>query len=195
MRNLIALFAILVVVVTACKRSEQATTETTATSTTSSTTTAATPPTTTTAAGADVGQILPPYQAKRLDGSAFDLAGERDKVVLLNVWATWCGPCVYEIPELQALHVKYGPRGFEVVGASVDEGDPADVKAFADEHKMTYPVVLDPEGKVAGLLDASVLPTTVLIDRNGRIVWKKIGAIMPQDDTLTKAIEQALVKS
>lgn len=190
MRNLIALFAILVVV-TACKRSEQAATETTATTTASSTATAP-PPVTTTAAGADVGQILPPYQAKRLDGSAFDLTGERSKVVLLNVWATWCGPCVYEIPELQALHTKYGPRGFAVIGASVDEGDPADVKAFADEHKMTYPVVLDPEGKVAGLLDASVLPTTVLIDRNGRIVWKKIGAIMPHDDTLTKAIEQAL---
>ena len=188
MRNLIALLAI-VVAVTACKRGEQATTETTATSTAASTATAPAPPATT---GADVGQILPPYQAKRLDGSAFDLAGERSKVVLLNVWATWCGPCVYEIPELQALHTKYGPRGFEVVGASVDEGDPADVKAFADEHKMTYPVVLDPEGKVAGLLDASVLPTTVLIDRDGRIVWKKIGAIMPQDDTLTEAIEKAL---
>lgn len=191
MRNLTVLLALLVVV-TACKRSEQATTETTATTTASSTATAPPPPTTTAAAGADVGQILPPYQAKRLDGSAFDLATERSKVVLLNVWATWCGPCVYEIPELQALHDKYGPRGFEVVGASVDEGDPAAVKAFADEHKMTYPVVLDPEGKVAGLLDASVLPTTVLIDRNGRIVWKKIGAIMPQDDTLTKAIEKAL---
>lgn len=190
MRNLTALIAI-VVVIAACKGREQATTTTDSTATTThAASTAPAPPAAST--GADVGQVVPAYQAKRLDGSAFDLATERNKVVLLNVWATWCGPCRYEIPELQGLHDKYGPRGFEVIGASVDEGAPEAVKEFVAEHRMTYPVVLDPEGRVAGLLDASVLPTTVLIDRNGRIVWKKIGAIMPQDDTLTKAIETSL---
>lgn len=189
MRKLTALIAI-VVAVAACKGREAAAPAPTATTTQASST--APPAATATTPGSDVGQILPAYQAKRLDGSAFDLTTERNKVVLLNVWATWCGPCVYEIPELQALHDKYGPRGFEVIGASVDEGAPEAVQAFVSEHKMGYPVVLDPEGKVAGLLDASVLPTTVLIDRGGRIVWKKIGAIMPQDDSLTKAIEKSL---
>lgn len=135
---------------------------------------------------------MPPYVAKNLDGTPFTLADRRDKLVLLNVWATWCGPCRFEIPELQALHDKYAPRGFEVIGASVDDTEAQVVRDFAAEHKMTYPVVLDPEGKIATILDASVLPTTVLIDRNGRIVWKKIGAIMPNDAELTGAIEKAL---
>lgn len=142
--------------------------------------------------GGDVGQAMPAYTARHLDGSPFELAGERNKVVMLNVWATWCGPCVFEIPELQALHNKYGARGFEVIGASVDEGDPQVVKDFAAEHKMTYPLVHDPEGRIAAILDAGVLPTTVLIDRSGRIVWKRIGQITPKDEELEKAIEKAL---
>lgn len=137
-------------------------------------------------------QTMPAYAAKNLDGSDFKLESHRDKVVLLNVWATWCGPCRFEIPELQGLHDKYAARGFEVLGSSVDEGDPQVVRDFAVEHKMTYPLVHDPEGKIAGLLDASVLPTTVLIDKQGRIVWKKIGAIMPNDAELVKAIEKSL---
>jgi cytochrome c biogenesis protein CcmG, thiol:disulfide interchange protein DsbE len=132
------------------------------------------------------------YEAKRLDGTAYKLADDRGKVVLLNVWATWCGPCRFEIPELQALENKYGPRGFAVVGASVDEGEPKVVQDFAAEQKITYLLVHDPEGKIAGVLDASVLPTTVLVDRQGQIVWKKIGAIMPNDRELTAAIEKAL---
>jgi cytochrome c biogenesis protein CcmG/thiol:disulfide interchange protein DsbE len=187
MRRLICLIAV-ALAVTACGKHEQATTATTAT--------AASPrpahATTTVAAGADVGQAMPAYESKWLDGTTFDLASRRDKVVLLNLWATWCGPCRYEIPELQAAHTKYASRGFEVIGVSLDEGAADAVKQFVDEHKMTYPIAIDSDGKIAGLLDASVLPTTVLIDRSGRIVWKKIGAIMPQDDELTKAIEKAL---
>ena len=142
--------------------------------------------------GAEVGKRMPDYAARGLDGSPFALAERDNKVVMLNVWATWCGPCRFEIPELQALHDKYAARGFEVVGASVDDADPQVVRDFAAEHKMTYPIVLDPEGKVATILDASVLPTTVLIDRSGTIVWKKIGVIEPNDRELTAAIEKAL---
>ncbi|HEX2122532.1 MAG TPA: TlpA disulfide reductase family protein [Thermoanaerobaculia bacterium] len=142
--------------------------------------------------GVDVGATMPPYTATLLDGSKFDLAARRDKVVLLNLWATWCGPCRYEIPELQALHAKYGPRGFEVVGVSLDEGGAEDVKPFVEEQKMTYPIVLDPDGVLADIFAASVLPTSALVDRNGKVVWKHIGIVLPNDEKLTKAIEQAL---
>ncbi|MDQ3280980.1 MAG: TlpA family protein disulfide reductase [Acidobacteriota bacterium] len=144
------------------------------------------------ATGSDVGSIMPEYAAMWLDGSKFDLASKRDKVVLLNVWATWCGPCRYEIPELQAIHNKYAPKGFEVIGVSVDESGVEPVKQFVDQQKMTYPVALDAEGKLANMLQTSVLPTSVILDRSGKIVWKKFGAIMPNDPELTKAIEAAL---
>ena len=150
------------------------------------------PPAQAEAAAVDVGARMPDYSSSYLDGSKFDLAEKRDKVVLLNAWATWCGPCRFEIPELQAIHDKYAARGLEVVGVSLDEGDPAGVKAFVAEHKMTYPIVLDSEGKLANVLQTSVLPTTVLVDHNGNIVWKKIGAIMPNDTELTAAIDKAL---
>lgn len=144
------------------------------------------------AAPTKAGDPMPPYSAKLLDGRPFDLAAEKGNVVLLNVWATWCGPCRFEIPELQKLHDEYGKRGFKVVGVSVDEGDPAEVKQFAADQKMTYPVVLDPEGRIANLLQTMVLPTTVLIDRSGKIVWRQVGAIPPGDTKLTAAIASAL---
>ncbi len=141
----------------------------------------------------DVGATMPAYSALNLDGSAFDLAAKRDKIVLLNVWATWCGPCRYEIPELQQLHEHYSPRGLEVVGVSVDETGAESVRSFiAEQPKMTYPVVLDAEGKITSLLETSVLPTSILVDRSGKIVWKKYGAIMQGDEELKKAIEAAL---
>ena len=145
------------------------------------------------AVGTEVGSRMPEYVAVNLDGSKFDLTARRDKVVLLNVWATWCGPCRFEIPELQKIHEQYGPRGFEVVGASVDETDVESVRSFvAEQKKMTYPVVHDVDGKIAALLETGVLPTSVLVDRTGKIVWKKIGAIMEGDEELKKAIEGAV---
>ena len=91
-------------------------------------------------AGSPIGD----YKAKWLDGSTFDLAKERGNVVFLNVWATWCGPCRYEIPELDKLHAKYASRGFKVVGVSVDEGGIPEVKPFVEEQKIGYPIVIDP---------------------------------------------------
>jgi cytochrome c biogenesis protein CcmG/thiol:disulfide interchange protein DsbE len=143
-------------------------------------------------ASTNVGDVMPAYSAKLLDGSPFDLASEKGHVVLLNVWATWCGPCRFEIPELQKMYEKNSSRGFKVVGVSVDEGDDKEVKQFVTEQKMTYPVALDPDGRIANLLQTTVLPTTLLIDRNGKIVWREVGAIPAGEPTLAKALETAL---
>lgn len=145
-----------------------------------------------TATGTEVGAMMPEYTALELDGSKFELESKRGKVVLLNLWATWCGPCRFEIPELQILHDRYASKNFEVIGVSVDESGPEAVREFVTEHKMRYPVVLDAEGKLASVFQTSVLPTSVVIDRNGKIVWKKFAAIMPDDPELKKAIEGAL---
>lgn len=139
-----------------------------------------------------IGSTLPPYSAKMLDGSPFNLAEQRGKVVLLNLWATWCGPCVFEIPELEKLHQQYASRGFAVIGVSLDEGDPQGVADFVKEHKMTYPVAVDPEGKMANILQTSIIPTSVLLDKNGKVVWKKYEALTGADPELAKAVEAAL---
>ena len=197
MRKLISVSLAAVVLLAACKRGEKAAPA----ATSSSSTTSAAKTTTQQASGSqapssdaalDVGSAMPDYSATALDGSKFELASHRDKVVLLNIWATWCGPCRYEIPELQTLQSKYGARGFEVVGISVDESGVDSVKQFVAANKMTYPIAIDAEGRIAGMFQTSVLPTSVIVDRSGRVVWKKYGAIEPNDDELRKAIEKAL---
>jgi thiol-disulfide isomerase/thioredoxin len=136
---------------------------------------------------------MPPYAATLLDGKSFDVKKEKGNVVLLNVWATWCGPCRFETPELQALHDKYAARGLKVVGVSVDEGGDAEVKKFIAENKVTYPIAVDAEGRVANVLRTTVLPTSVLIARDGRVVWRKIGPVMPNETAaLDKLVEQTL---
>jgi thiol-disulfide isomerase/thioredoxin len=185
-RTLVLVLALLAVV--SCKRSEQPVTQTSAT-----TQTGTTQPQQSAATADTKLEVMPEYAATYLDGSKFDLAAKRDKVMLINVWATWCAPCREEIPQLQQLHENYAPRGLEVVGVSVDESGVESVRSFiAEQKKMAYPIVLDAEGKIANLLQTSVLPTTVLVDHKGRIVWRKYGPIEAGDQELKKAIEAAL---
>ena len=141
---------------------------------------------------AKVGALMPAYTAKLLDGSTFDLANEKGNVVLLNLWATWCGPCRYEIPELEKLHKDLADQKFKVVGVSVDEGDPKEVQSFVTDQKVTYPIVLDPEGRLAALAQTTVLPTSLLVDRQGKVVWVKLGIVDTEDQEMQQAIAAAL---
>src|SRR5262245_64511692 len=86
----------------------------------------------------EVGKPAPPYSAVTLAGDSVSLEGQKGSVVLLNVWATWCHPCRYEIPELEAMHAKYKARGLRIVGVTVDAaGAREDISAFLREFKMT----------------------------------------------------------
>jgi len=142
----------------------------------------------------DVGDPMPPYTATYLDGKPLNIANERGSVVFLNVWATWCGPCRFETPELQTLQNQYAAKGLKVIGVSVDEGDTEAVKTFVKEEKISYAIALDPEGRIANLVQTTVLPTSLLIDRTGKIVWRQIGAIMPNDAKLKSAVEKAVAQ-
>ena len=134
---------------------------------------------------------MPPYRGRLLNGSDFQIESMRGSVVLINVWATWCGPCRFEIPELEALQKRSG-NGLKVVGISVDEGGEDSVKQFVADQKMTYMVAVDPDGRIANLLQTTVLPTSVLIDKRGKIVWRQVGAVAPGDPKLQAAITAAL---
>jgi peroxiredoxin len=182
----------------ACHReTKKATVTTTTMSSAYGTTTETAPQVTQTApsraaVGVEIGDPMPPFEAAMLDGAKFDMAAEKGNVVLLNLWATWCGPCREEIPELEQMHKQHSGDGFKVVGVSLDEGELDAVKEFVRSHNMTYPIALDPEGKLTGVFQTGVIPTTALIDRNGTIVWKKYGMIEPNDSTLQDALKKAL---
>lgn len=149
------------------------------------------------AAGGDgrveVGLPVPAYATMSLDGDSVSLAAQRGKVVLLNVWATWCHPCRTEIPELRAIHAKYQAQGLELIGVSVDtDGTDDTIRGFMKDFQMTFPIWRDPDERVSTQFLVVGVPATFLIDREGVLRWRKTGPIAPGDTSLTAAIERAL---
>jgi thiol-disulfide isomerase/thioredoxin len=145
---------------------------------------------------ARVGSVLPPWTARTVDGKPFDIAGMRGNVVLINIWATWCGPCRYEIPELVKLHAEWAPKGFAVLGASIDgRATVGEVEPMMRSFKINYPVVIDTDARIADIFETSVIPTSALIDRNGRVVWTRIGTLHADDAEMVAAIRAALASS
>ena len=140
-----------------------------------------------------IGAPAPSYRAVSLDGDSVSLGAQRGKVVLLNVWATWCHPCRDEIPELREIHAKYRDRGLELIGVSVDtDGSDDAIRDFMKEFQMAYPVWRDPDERVSARFLVLGVPATFLIDRGGVLRWRKTGPIAPGDTSLTAAIEGAL---
>jgi peroxiredoxin len=142
-----------------------------------------------------LGAPAPAYRAVSLDGDSVSLAAQRGKVVLLNVWATWCHPCRDEIPELRKIHTTYRDRGLELIGVSVDtDGSDDAIRQFMREFQMAYPVWRDPEERVSARFLVLGVPATFLIDRRGVLRWKKTGPIAPGDTSLSAAIERAVAE-
>ena len=140
-----------------------------------------------------IGSPAPAYRAVSLSGDSVSIGQQRGKVLLLNVWATWCHPCRTEIPELRAIHDKYKSRGLELVGISVDsDGADDGIRAFIDEFKMSYAIWRDPDERVSSQFLIVGVPATFLIDRDGILRWRKTGPIAQGDTSLSGAIERAL---
>jgi peroxiredoxin len=116
----------------------------------------------------------PAFTLVGLDGKQHALSEYRGHVVLVNFWATWCIPCRAEIPELEVAYKKYGPRGVVFLGVDWKEGHD-DVKAFTDERQVTYPVLLDTDGKAYSAYQVPALPQTFILDKQGRIVVSRTG--------------------
>lgn len=120
------------------------------------------------------GDAYRDFTASLAGGGELTLSDNKGKVILLNFWATWCGPCVGEMPAFPRLVEKYGD---DLALIAVDCGeDEATVKNFLETNGYTFPVVLDLEGKVSALYPADGLPYTLLIDRDGKIVSIHEGA-------------------
>lgn len=119
----------------------------------------------------------PPLAGPTLDGGSFDLADHRGKVVLVNVWASWCPPCRDEYPLLRAAALDLSPLGLQVVGIDTQDR-PEDAQEFLDElGGENFPNVLDPDGRLAVEWGTFGVPETFVVDRDGRLVTRKIGVL------------------
>jgi len=115
-----------------------------------------------------------PQQAKdfkiaALDGGRLNLADFKGKVVFLNLWATWCGPCKEEMPAMERLWQRYKGEGLVVIALSMDSGGAKTVKPYIERAKYTYAIGLDPKMEIAQLYGAHSVPSTFIIDRNGAL--------------------------
>ncbi len=145
-----------------------------------------------------VGSQAPGFNAvdmARTDGSLKTLSDYRGKVILLNIWATWCGPCRKEMPSIEAVHRDYAGRGLAVVAVSVDaEGMEDAIRHFTDEYNLTFDILYDATGLFRAVYRYTGVPETYIIDRNGTIRRKWIG----EDDWNSAAnrrfIEQLLTE-
>ena len=108
------------------------------------------------------------FQLTGTDGTVFSDTSLRGKVVLVNFWATWCAPCRYEMPGFQSVYDSRKDKGFVILGVTTD-GDRELVDQFVAEHHITYPVAIAPVGVARSFGGVDVLPTSFLIDRNGRV--------------------------
>jgi len=122
--------------------------------------------------GPPTGQIAPSFVLDDLTGHPLSSADFAGQVVLVNFWATWCPPCKAEMPDIEQLYRAFQDSGFEVIGVDIEE-KPEAVRAFRDEHGLTFPLVIDPRGSVNPAYHLRGLPTSWLIDRQGilRAVW------------------------
>jgi len=126
-------------------------------------------------------------------GAPRSISAYRGKVVLVNFWATWCGPCIKEMPALASLQTKMAGLPFEVLALSQDRGGAAVVKSFYDQQKITnLKVYLDQGGRAGSSLGLRGLPTSVLVDASGREVMRLEGTANWDDTAIVTAIKQVI---
>lgn len=120
------------------------------------------------------GQPAPAFKAFSIAGQPFSSEGLKGSVVILDFWATWCPPCRESIPFFTELHRKYGKQGLQIIGMSVDEGGERTVKEYAQQHKITYPLVMA-SGKIQADYAVRALPVIYIIDQNGIVKEQIMG--------------------
>ena len=120
-------------------------------------------------AHADISQgIAPDFTLKSNSGENLRLSEHRGEVVMINFWASWCGPCRQEMPLLEQLYSEYQPLGFTILGVNVEE-DPSKAEALLSDIPVSFPVLFDTQSQVSKLYDVVAMPSTVLVDRDGNV--------------------------
>ncbi len=138
------------------------------------------------------GFLAPHFSLATLEGKKIHLPDQNGQPIVLNFWTSWCRPCQAEAPALEKLHQQYQGKVL-IVGVNLTAQDTVDnVKKFQQQHRLHYPLLLDPNNEVGHLYEANAIPSTYLIDKNGVIVEKIKGAIDPV--SLENKIQPLLIK-
>jgi len=135
--------------------------------------------------------VAPDFELKDVNGQVVKLAEQRGKVVLLNFWATWCGPCKMEIPWFIEFQQKYKDKGFTVIGVAEDDEGWEVVKPYLEKKQVNYPVVLFTTQLEQAYGGIEALPTTFLLDRQGRVMATHVGLVTKKEysDEIEKLLE------
>jgi thiol-disulfide isomerase/thioredoxin len=126
-------------------------------------------------------QKAPNFSYKTASGETIDLSKLQGKVVVVNFWATWCGPCRREIPDMIEVYNAYKSKGLEIVGVSLDKGGWKDVTPVVKKMNIPYPVVLDEQSIAGKFGDFQYIPTTFFVDRKGNIASMKTGMMTKEE--------------
>jgi peroxiredoxin len=133
----------------------------------------------------------PDFTLHSVAGPNLRLKEQRGQVVMLNFWASWCGPCRQEMPRLNRLYEKYRPSGFVLFGVNVDD-DARNAVGVSSRLGLQFPVLLDTDKKVSHLYDLGTMPSTVLIDKDGRVRYVHLGYKDGYEQTYEDQIRQLL---
>ena len=131
------------------------------------------------------------FTLKSRSGKNIKLSELRGEVVMLNFWASWCGPCRKEMPLLEKIHKKYKKLGFTLLGVNVEQ-DTRAAKRYLKDVKVSFPVLFDPANKTSKLYNVSAMPTTILIDRNGNKRFLHKGYKAGYENNYKKEIKKLL---
>jgi len=122
-----------------------------------------------------IGNLAPDFELATLDGKNIKLSDLRGKAVLLNFWATYCGPCKIEMPWFVELQKEYGPQGFQIIGVAMDDASTEDIAKFAKDMGVNYPILLGKDSVADSYGGVAVLPTTFFVDRDGKVIAREFG--------------------
>ncbi|MEP6833120.1 MAG: TlpA disulfide reductase family protein [Gemmatimonas sp.] len=139
-----------------------------------------------------VGDIAPRFAALSLAGDSLIVGQPNSGVTLLNVWATWCTSCKEEFSELERYRKTFSATGLKVLAVSVDQGSDVKVRKFVEAQGAQFPVAHDAESRITALYGVGGLPTTYLLDAQGRVLWRAIGDFRLDSAGMASAIERAL---
>ena len=145
-----------------------------------------------TASAASIQGMAPNFTLKSNTGKNFKLSELRGQVVLLNFWASWCGPCRQEMPLLEKLHKRYSALGFTVLGVNVEE-DTSKAKTLLKDISVSFPILFDTKNTVSKQYKVSAMPSTVMIDRDGNMRYLHKG-YKPGDEAQYKKWVKQLIK-
>ena len=125
----------------------------------------------------EIGLRAPDFTFTGIDGNEVSLSDYLGKVVIVNIWATWCPPCVDEMPSMEKLYKKFKVENFEILAVSIDESGREAVIPFMRKYELTFPALIDSQATIKNLYGATGVPESFIIDKKGICVKKIIGSI------------------